>query len=822
MKLSLRHNLTDDELTKALSGLVESAGIGEELVKALTKAACSCESPKEPKDKAMVPLFQLFRDEYRKAVLDIRRGISRITATQAMEKATAPSKPLTKDQVRRIQQAIRDRFELIAAQMQDDFEPAPEILLRWQQEGLISRDILPADFAATVAPEQRLIRNAFVFGRLHQALEVGRSYEEVLQLALGMPLKAPDLHAIAIAEQQTANYITALGDDLAKDAGGIFARFNRQMVQQMAIDYHGQRLTARVLDEQAKRDLGMPIPKKIVDTWQGFKSELHHAMDDKSRDWDRVAFYELHDVKSQGQAMQIMEELGPKKMVYKMPLPTACPQCKHLYLDEDGTPRLFPVDQMATWGNNVGRKPHPVKGGKVVPGGRGDGAETLKPVTGQIHPWCSCLGPYPYTGFEPWAEQKRQGPAGRPELAKAHIRSYTRADGTRVQEHDDSRKGKRLWELENGDHAIKSPLKVFGGHLDHSSRQASLDAEIENRMALIDLFGPKGKVLAGIETVRIKDLHSLQTTLSENKVRQRAKDFDEEKSAENHPVVFRLSDGTLVLKDGNHRAVGAMLAGKTHLTARVFDLPQSEKDEVLKAAPSKIPIGTYLIKKSHIRQYTRRDGTIVKEHEDNRSEHFHAGYERAKHHGKSKGSATEQEAYRKHLRKKGAVPTSAREDFRQGYEKRLAEQAPSKETSPVFSGPKPDLNYDPTREQIERQRRRNITGDPSIKIKLKTMAIADLTPTQEGEDRHNESSAETARIHREWNAGRMKESDIDYIGDFMPIVVDEKGTIIDGNHRYAAHESNGWKNIRVMQVAGTWEHDKKTGWHQVKRKEAPS
>jgi len=148
-----------------------------------------------------------------------------------------------------------------------------------------------------------------------------------------------------------------------------------------------------------------------VENWQQSKSELYHALDEKDRDLDRVAYYEITDAQKQGQAAQLLQDGNVDKLVYKRPLPTACAQCKHLYLLPDGvTPRLFKLSEMISNGTNIGCKPHPTKGGKVVPGGRTDGQETLKAVAGLVHPWCACLGPYTATGYERWVtpEQKER------------------------------------------------------------------------------------------------------------------------------------------------------------------------------------------------------------------------------------------------------------------------------------------------------------------------------------------------------------------------------------------------------------------------------
>jgi hypothetical protein len=312
--------------------------------------------------------------------------------------------PLTPEQLRQLQTAIADRFEYIAAQLQSvDYQPPADLLDRWQKLGLVSPEVTPATFMATVPAEMHFVRNAFLMGKLIDVVESGKSYEEVMHLARTTPLLAPDVQAIAVAEQQTANFITNAAADLATEAGKLWAKKQAETVRAMAVEYHNRTLPAKVMDAEEKVLAGDVLPEKTVDTWRGFSSELHHAMEDKARDWDRVAFYELTDAQKQGQAHQLLAEVGPDGLVYKMPLPTACAQCRHLYLMPDGvTPRVFRLSDMIRNGNNIGRKPHPVKNGKVQPGGRIDGAETLKAVVGLIHPWCACQGVYPVSGHEPW------------------------------------------------------------------------------------------------------------------------------------------------------------------------------------------------------------------------------------------------------------------------------------------------------------------------------------------------------------------------------------------------------------------------------------
>ena len=401
-ELLIEHNLEGEELQKAIVSLAKESGFVEDIVKSLQTE--KARGPREPRHPAMKELYRRFQALFGESIEWVE-GYLDTFFTERLEKAEEEDetglekaeKPfehaLSKEEIRTIQEAIKDRFGFVAAQMESvDFEPSIEVLKRWKELGFIDKSVTPKAFAVAMSAEKKLVQNAFLFGRLYKAVEKGKSFDEVMKLALEMPLIKPDVHAIAIAEQQTANYITAFGDDMAKEFVQMATARNRDVIRKMAIDYHGHEL---------KRDGG-----RLVDSWQGFSSEVAKKFQDHERDWDRIAFFELRDAQGQGQGMELLENFGPDQLVYKMPLPTACAQCIHLYVEPDGTPKLFKLADMLKHGNNIGRKPYPVSNGVVSSGSRNDGAETLQAVAGQVHPWCSCMGPYAYTGYEPWAKKE--------------------------------------------------------------------------------------------------------------------------------------------------------------------------------------------------------------------------------------------------------------------------------------------------------------------------------------------------------------------------------------------------------------------------------
>ena len=399
-ELVIEHNLEGEELQKAIVSLARESGLVEDIVKSLKEEKAHV--PRVPSHPATKELYRRFQALFGESVEWVEgylntfftERLKKAEEDDELEKAEKPFEhALSKEEIRTIQEAIKDRFGFVAAQMESvDFEPSIEVLKRWKELGFIDKSVTPKAFAVAMSSEKKLVQNAFLFGRLYQAVEKGKSFDEVMKLALEMPLIKPDVHAIAVAEQQTANFITAFGDGLSKEFGQAASARNREIVRKMAIDYHGHEL---------KREGG-----RLVDNWQGFSSELATKFQDHERDWDKIAFYELGDARRQGQGMELLETFGPDQLVYKMPLPTACEQCIHLYVNPDGTPKLFKLAEMLKHGNNIGRKPYPVSSGMVSSNSRVDGAETLKPVAGLVHPWCSCMGPYAYTGYESWAKKE--------------------------------------------------------------------------------------------------------------------------------------------------------------------------------------------------------------------------------------------------------------------------------------------------------------------------------------------------------------------------------------------------------------------------------
>lgn len=385
------HSLSPDELVKALAATAIAEGIGEELAETLEKAHGE-EGPVEPIYPAAKTLVNHWRQIFVEAqdwVIDEAGRILGINLVVAKSfsyfyKSAVPAQ-ITAQQLHKIQEAVRAKFGFISVQMQGPKAYVTQQMLdQWKKLGLIKGNVTLQNFGALYQGEP-LIQNAFVFGRLYKALEKGGSYEEVMKLALDMPLKAPDLAAIAYAEKRAASAIQGIGEKVAASMTKTILERERQAVREMTVKYfEGMKPTVK--------DARIPFDEsRTVDTWKGFSRELRLNMDDQSRDWDRVAFYETQDALANGKARELVERDGAESLVYKQPRPSACPQCIALYLNPDGTPKYFTLRELIANGDNVGRKPMPTKKGAVIATARLDGADTYRPVVGQTHPWCQCI-----------------------------------------------------------------------------------------------------------------------------------------------------------------------------------------------------------------------------------------------------------------------------------------------------------------------------------------------------------------------------------------------------------------------------------------------
>lgn len=120
-----------------------------------------------------------------------------------------------------------------------------------------------------------------------------------------------------------------------------------------------------------------------VQTWRALSTELYHQFKDSEeikRDWRRVAATETR-LASNGGRLLGLEQMGVTHVAFVVHS-NACAGCKRLYLQADGTPKVFELQTILDhfWSNdglNVGRKASLI----------GEAGGWL-PVGGPTHPFC--------------------------------------------------------------------------------------------------------------------------------------------------------------------------------------------------------------------------------------------------------------------------------------------------------------------------------------------------------------------------------------------------------------------------------------------------
>lgn len=94
MQLSIEHNLSQEELRKAITGMAIGSGIEQEVLDTLLKAKACDETPKEPRTRAMRELYAAMQEQFRQAQEDIERYVETITGLSKSQMAFDFNAPL--------------------------------------------------------------------------------------------------------------------------------------------------------------------------------------------------------------------------------------------------------------------------------------------------------------------------------------------------------------------------------------------------------------------------------------------------------------------------------------------------------------------------------------------------------------------------------------------------------------------------------------------------------------------------------------------------------------------------------------------------------
>jgi hypothetical protein len=126
--------------------------------------------------------------------------------------------------------------------------------------------------------------------------------------------------------------------------------------------------------------------------------DLVGDLKEKKRNWYRVASTEMHKARQLGVANAIIgkkdiyrDSEGINSLVTIVPAPDACDDCKRLYLEAGGNPRIFKITELLSNAGSNYQRPW---------------RKNAKPVVPPLHPHCFCRIRYAPPGWG-WNKEGR-------------------------------------------------------------------------------------------------------------------------------------------------------------------------------------------------------------------------------------------------------------------------------------------------------------------------------------------------------------------------------------------------------------------------------
>jgi hypothetical protein len=254
---------------------------------------------------------------------------------------------LTKAQLEKIETLIRQRFLGFTYEALGERALTREELEELKRAGLLRGNV------------RNLVAEGYTLGKVVASLEdeAGRSltYEQAKRAALKMtPMTEVEKRSIEWAQDHAGQYIKGLSDDMVKEVRASAARTASSAIRAVQ-----DKIAEAIRDRKTVSEL---------------RTSLFDAIDDRARDWQRVAFTEMNESIQRGIYQEIRRNspVGSDQLVFKRPNPDACKHCKRVYLEDDGvTPKVFRLSELED--NNYGKK-----------------AADWGPTIGSVHPWCQC------------------------------------------------------------------------------------------------------------------------------------------------------------------------------------------------------------------------------------------------------------------------------------------------------------------------------------------------------------------------------------------------------------------------------------------------
>lgn len=376
--LLVQHDLDTNEMVQALVALSRAQRIDDEIVARLAKS----EAPSPEPEAFMRGIVERIDAVYRETMATLMQNLDRWFKTQVdRELFKAMNRPplyLTQSQVDELVELIRAHFRAVV-RIGRDFAVSPDYERRWKQAGIVAPNVYVGAY----------VRDAYVAGKLHDVLTSHSTYEEMRFAARGAQLTRAEQLMLDAVQRDVALWFMQPVNRLADEAALDIQRQNNAVVRGLVGRYMAGTLppTPPNLVGLTPAEVEATQQPGVVQGWKQLARELRNRMAsiDAGRDWQRVAATETRYAYNAGRLLSFAER-GVQEVEWQVQ-PDACPYCKELLLNPDGSRRHFAMsfirDVLArTDGSNYGRRASRI--------GREGG---WLPTT-IIHPWCRCT-PFP-------------------------------------------------------------------------------------------------------------------------------------------------------------------------------------------------------------------------------------------------------------------------------------------------------------------------------------------------------------------------------------------------------------------------------------------
>lgn len=375
-----RRNISQQELATAISGIIDQEDVADLVMSKLQKS--DAEHGEIIPEKYVRTIADKMDETYRSLRLTMDQNVDKLLAFMFAPKKGFLKKAddgplLTDEQIDELRRLIEGHFRHAVGLSWGVNQVTQK---RWEKAGIT----LPQDdFLEWVV-------NSYVSGRLTEVLKDSDTYGQMTRMAKKLPMSRTDMLALEAARMNAAQFIKGYGRKLADQAEEVLQMRHRGIINNVIQAYFGGNLkhTARNDDGLLPEEVVAIQTNKQVSGWRELSAEMRNRFKavDATRNWDTVAKTEIRYAVNLGKFMAIQHEGGGDAddiEVYFHVQPTACKHCKELYLNSDGTPRIFKLSELLgniemTGGMNVGRKASQI----------GDSGGWLPNAV--VHPNCHC------------------------------------------------------------------------------------------------------------------------------------------------------------------------------------------------------------------------------------------------------------------------------------------------------------------------------------------------------------------------------------------------------------------------------------------------